>query len=79
MYDRTAFFYIAYEYNEKKVRKPLGFDEDTILIDKSSIYNMKGVPVDPDGVTEITIVYYNKDKKIDREICRFYPVFLIND
>jgi len=63
------------EYEENIVYKTLNFSNDTLFLDKQTIYTIAGKLVNPEKTGQKKLYYYNAVKEQSTFICKFNPVF----
>jgi hypothetical protein len=68
-----TFFYIKYKYNNEEINKKLGFNSDTLIIDKNELLTVDGKAINPGETGDMKIYYYKNKNSI--LICDFITVF----
>ena len=79
--DKEHFFFIRYEYKGEPIDKRLKYVNDTLIINKSELMTVDGMPIPNPNITNMKIYYYETistpPSKI--EIGAFNPVFVNED
>ncbi|HBS88764.1 MAG: hypothetical protein A2W91_04180 [Bacteroidetes bacterium GWF2_38_335] len=73
--NEVNYFYLRYKYNNENIPKKLTLSGDTIIIDRNSLLSIDGNPISANEVTEISLMYFNGEKKTSTFITSFEPVF----
>jgi hypothetical protein len=60
--DKDHFFFLRYTYNGEEINKKLSFSDDTLIIDKKSLFTIDGNPIPRADNTSITL-FYRKDNE----------------
>lgn len=77
--DENHFFFIRYDYKGESINKQLKFVSDTLVINKSELMMINGIPIPNPNVKNMKIFYFDKIKNIPTEIGAFNPVFVNED
>ena len=57
--DENRFFYIEYSFSGDWIGKKLEFENEFLIIEKESLFEIDGKPVDPEKVSDYTLYYYD--------------------
>lgn len=77
--DKNHFFFIRYEYKGENIDKQLKFVNDTLIINKSELMTVDGLPIPNPKITNMKIFYYETSTTNRIEIGAFNPVFVNED
>jgi hypothetical protein len=62
--DNDHFFYLSYIYKGEEINKKLSFSDDTLIIDKNSLYTVDGNPIPSPDNTKIKLFYRNSNESV---------------
>ncbi|MFH2095220.1 MAG: hypothetical protein ABIJ16_05930 [Bacteroidota bacterium] len=76
-----GYFFLRYMYNGEEINKRLSFKSDTLIIDKSELYTIDGVPIPNPQVDQMKLYYYELlgDNSKAIFISTFALVFISNE
>lgn len=73
-----TFFFIKYTYNGDTINKKLEFIDDYLLLSKSQMFTIDGVPINNEKCTNIKLFYYNKNLETSDPMAEIRLEFLSN-
>ena len=56
----TQFFYASYEYQGERINKKLGFEQDTLIFEKTSFFSIDDRLIDAEKAANIELYYYDE-------------------
>jgi hypothetical protein len=71
--DKDHFFFLRYTYNGEEINKKLAFSNDTLIIDKKSLFTIDGNPIPRPDNTSIKLFYRKESGSV--QISEFDLVF----
>ncbi|MBI5538836.1 MAG: hypothetical protein HY951_02180 [Bacteroidia bacterium] len=70
------YFYIRYNYKNETINKKLGFNVDTLIINKDELLTIDGKQIPNPEITEMKLMYMEEGEKyVSTPICIFTPIF----
>lgn len=77
--DEEHFFYLQFEWKDKKVNKRLSFMGDTLLISREDFYQIKGQQIQEENTKNQKLFHYDSPRQVSLPIGDLKLVFLETD